>query len=219
MLLSDVGRVLTFGNGLYGRLGHGNTHPQLLPRVVTAFDELNDRVVLVVAGAEHTLALGDSGALYSWGNGQCGRLGHGNEEDVYTPTQIQALHRATVTNVSAGGGHTLVTTRSGRVFSCGLGEFGQLGLGDYEDAMVPTRVVALSSVKVVQTSCGSQHSCFLTSEGDVYTCGKGSRGRLGVGDSAKRATPELVKALQGVVVPDPDPEARQRLTRHVTYVI
>ena len=32
-----------------------------------------------------------------------------------------------------------------------------------------------------QVSCGSDHSCFLTEQGDVYACGEGEKGQLGLG--------------------------------------
>lgn len=204
MLLTDIGQVLTFGNGQYGRLGHGDTTVRRLPRVVDVFEDEGARIVNIVAGAEHTLALSDTGALYSWGNGQCGRLGHGNEEDVLAPVPIVALHRANITHVSAGGAHTLVTTRSGRVFAFGLGEFGQLGVGDTCDVLAPMRVSSLVDIKIVQTSAGAQHSCFLAQDGRVFACGKGTRGRLGTGDTMKRVVPELVRGLLGVVYPDVD---------------
>lgn len=192
VLLTDVGKVLTFGNGLFGRLGHGDTLTQLLPRTVHT---LTRRVVMVVAGQQHTLALCEDGGLYTWGNGQNGRLGHGDEEDVYRPKQVSALRRATIAHVSAGGGHSLVTTRSGRVFAFGLGEHGQLGLSSCTDALSPMRVTALSALKIATTSCGGQHSCFVTDDGMVFACGKGTRGRLGTGDSLQRTVPEIVRGL------------------------
>ena len=36
------------------------------------------RVIGVKAGGEHSLAVTDSGGLYSWGNGDIGQLGHGD---------------------------------------------------------------------------------------------------------------------------------------------
>ena len=37
--------------------------------------------VSVAAGHAHTAALGAGGAVYTWGSGRLGRLGHGTESD------------------------------------------------------------------------------------------------------------------------------------------
>ncbi len=200
-------------------------------------------------GGEHTLALTSNDLVFSWGSGQCGRLGHGDDQDRDVPTLVAPLQRCVswwlllclvslscilrhrrsgvrvcepsccrstpafrashvcaclccsvkVTHIAAGLAHSLVTSRSGRVFSFGWGEYGQLGLGDDADVWTPTQVAALNSVKVAHAAAGAQHSCFMSRDGELFTCGKATRGRLGHGDKRRRQLPEQVMAL--------DPEA------------
>ena len=64
------------------------------------------------------------------------------------------------------------------VFTFGRGEDGQLGLGDTCDSDEPKFVDALRGVGVSQISCGSGHSVVLTSDGEVYSWGRGDDGRL-----------------------------------------
>ena len=48
----------------------------------------HDPVVEVAAGYMHTLARTASGRVYSWGNGEQGRLGHGDEDDRVEPMEV-----------------------------------------------------------------------------------------------------------------------------------
>ena len=95
-LLTDMGSVLTCGNGSFGRLGHGNTRSLHLPHVVQSLAVCRERIAMVAAGGEHTLALSSQGLVYAWGSGQCGRLGLGTEDDQSVPLLVTALQRAKV---------------------------------------------------------------------------------------------------------------------------
>jgi len=65
------------------------------------------------------------------------------------------------------------------VFTFGRGEDGQLGLGDTCDSDEPKFVDALRGVGVRQIACGSGHTVVLTTDGEVYTWGRGDDGSLG----------------------------------------
>ena len=73
------------------------------------------------------------------------------------------------------------------VFTWGRGEDGQLGLGDTSDQDEPTYVDALRGVGVRQIACGSGHTVVLSTEGEVFTWGRGDDGRLGHGEYILRA--------------------------------
>ncbi|XP_052705241.1 RCC1 domain-containing protein 1-like isoform X1 [Crassostrea angulata] len=51
---------------------------------------------------------------------------------------------------------------------------------------------------VSEISCGKEHALILTNSGDVYSCGGGSRGQLGLGHVETREQPCLVEDLTGV---------------------
>jgi len=46
----------------------------------------------------------------------------------------------------------------------------------------PTLISGLAGKQVIQIACGSTHSAAVTSEGELYTWGRGSYGRLGHGN-------------------------------------
>jgi alpha-tubulin suppressor-like RCC1 family protein len=83
------------------------------------------------------------------------------------------------------------------VFTWGRGEDGQLGVGDTSDLHEPTFVDALRGVRVRQIACGSGHTVVLTTDGSVYTWGRGDDGRLGHGDNGWKYVPRLLQALSG----------------------
>ena len=71
------------------------------------------------AGLFHSMAVTEAGALYSWGSGTNGRLGHGDTVMTLRPRPVEALARADSVGASAGSGHSVAVSASGRLFSWG----------------------------------------------------------------------------------------------------
>lgn len=64
-ILTSDGRVLTFGTGKFGQLGHGERSNEAAPKVVSALS--GKRVVDIACGKEHTVAVTSDGDLYAFG--------------------------------------------------------------------------------------------------------------------------------------------------------
>ena len=130
VFIDGKGRLLTCGSDTpacpgtsLGLLGHGEgvelvTKPTLLPSL------LGERAVSVLAGAYHSLALAADGAVWSWGDGNRGRLGHGDEQAQWQPKKIEALAGHRVVAVSAGESHNLAIAADGAIWSWGAGYSG-----------------------------------------------------------------------------------------------
>jgi alpha-tubulin suppressor-like RCC1 family protein len=90
LALTATGQVFSWGRGTVA-LGLGDVKDQEIPRQIAgALEEV--QISSVAAGAMHSLAFVEStGAVFSWGQGAGGALGHNTEDDVGTPKQIQAL--------------------------------------------------------------------------------------------------------------------------------
>jgi hypothetical protein len=68
------------------------------------------------------------------------------------------------------------------VYTFGYSAHGQLGLHNTVNQCVPQVVKDLSGLKVVQIAAGWHHSLVLTERGDLFGCGHGGSGQLGLGD-------------------------------------
>merc|ERR1712086_775723 len=124
----------------------------------------------------HSLALTADGAVWSWGWGASGELGHGDEQNQLLPKKTEALAGRRVVAVSAGLAHSLALTGDGALWSWGRGGFGRLGHGDEQNQLLPKKVEAFAGQRVVAVSGGTAHSL---ADGPIFTWGQGEYGCLG----------------------------------------
>lgn len=162
------------------------------------------RVVQVSCGYRHTALVTDNRQLYTYGYGECGRLGHGDEESVATPTAVSffasmiesvGARIGGIAQVSCGREHTMAVLVNGDLYGFGWAEAGRLGTGDTGCCVFPTKVLTLQNVQAA--ACGREHTLVLNKQGEVFAFGAGFGGRLGNGSEADEELPVLVKALEG----------------------
>lgn len=70
------------GYGAGGRLGIGGTESVSTPTLLESIQHVFIRKVAVNSGGKHCLALSSEGEVYSWGEAEDGKLGHGNRRCV-----------------------------------------------------------------------------------------------------------------------------------------
>lgn len=204
-LITSTGQLFTFGDGTFGVLGHGDRENVLFPREVKSLSGL--RTIAAACGVWHTAAVVEvivtqssasvsSGKLFTWGDGDKNRLGHGDKEPRLEPTCVPALIDYNFHKIACGHSLTVCLTTSGHVFTMGSTVYGQLG-NPYSDGKLPCLVEDKLLGEIVEDiACGSYHVAVLTSKNEVYTWGKGANGRLGHGDVEDRKAPTLVEALK-----------------------
>ncbi|KAH6814315.1 Regulator of chromosome condensation family with FYVE zinc finger domain-containing protein [Perilla frutescens var. frutescens] len=205
-VVTSAGQLFTFGDGTFAVLGHGDRVSVSKPREVESLKGL--RTVRAACGVWHTAAVvevmvGSSSSsncssvkLFTWGDGDKGRLGHGDKESKLVPTCVAALVEPNFCQVACGHSLTVALTTSGHVYAMGSPVYGQLG-NPQADGKLPCRVEGkLLKSFVEEIACGAYHVAVLTSRTEVYTWGKGANGRLGHGDTDDRNYPTLVEALK-----------------------
>ncbi|ESQ47509.1 hypothetical protein EUTSA_v10019964mg [Eutrema salsugineum] len=203
-LATANGKLFTFGDGAFGVLGHGNRESVSYPKEVQSLNGL--KTVKVACSVWHTAAIvevmGQTGSsmssrkLFTWGDGDKNRLGHGNKETYLLPTCVSALIDYNFHQIACGHTFTVALTTSGHVFTMGGTSHGQLG-NSISDGKLPCLVQdRLVGEFVEEIACGDHHVAVLTSRSEVFTWGKGANGRLGHGDTDDRRTPTLVEALR-----------------------
>jgi alpha-tubulin suppressor-like RCC1 family protein len=178
LLLTRAGRLLSCGEGFAGQLGHGPRIDRLArPRPLSRLADRGVRVLQCSAGAMHSLAVAEGGALFSWGLGRRGRLGHGDAASVDAPTRVEALRGWTVTQASAGGGHSLCVADRGHAR-------GVKGSSPVGSSPVGSSPVGSSPVPGAAADRGA-----------LFSWGAGRFGRLGHGDDRSRSRPERVEGF------------------------
>jgi alpha-tubulin suppressor-like RCC1 family protein len=127
-------------------LGLGDNEGRLTPDRVKSLDGI--KIVDVTSGWDHCLALDSEGKALSWGSGQNGKLGHGNEEGVAVPCYIPALEGVKVAVIAAGCEHSAVVSETGILYTFGHGDGGRLGHGENSQCLTPSPVLALALMNV-----------------------------------------------------------------------
>ena len=73
-------------------------------------------------GLNHTLCVSaDGNTVWSFGDGDYGKLGHGNATRTLNPTKIEALQGLKVQKVLCGAQFSVALTKDGKVFTWGQG--------------------------------------------------------------------------------------------------
>jgi alpha-tubulin suppressor-like RCC1 family protein len=179
--LMRSGGVKCWGYNYAGQLGNGSSGGlSLVPVNVSG---LSSGVTQITAGADHTCALLDTGAVKCWGYSNYGQIGDGTSgTNRLTPVNVSGLSSG-VTKISAGGEHTCALLSAGEVKCWGSNTGGQIGDGTSGTARrTPVSVSGLSS-GVTQIAAGGEHTCALLSAGGMKCWGYNGQGQIGNGSS------------------------------------
>ncbi|OHT12022.1 hypothetical protein TRFO_18316 [Tritrichomonas foetus] len=107
-VLTDSGKLRTWGNNVCGQLGMGTTEKNHTFSKVTTLKDVP--LSLIACGREHTVFVTDDGRLMGCGANNCGQLmfGH-NEPKVLTP-EVSPEFNEHVAFIAAGCYHTVLVT-------------------------------------------------------------------------------------------------------------
>lgn len=99
-VISSDGSVRACGKGSYGRLGLGDSNNQSTLKKLTFEPHRAIKKVSSSKGSDgHTLAFTSEGEVFSWGDGDYGKLGHGNSSTQKYPKLIQGPLQGKVLNL------------------------------------------------------------------------------------------------------------------------
>ncbi|KAK1738976.1 RCC1 domain-containing protein [Skeletonema marinoi] len=188
--------VYSWGRGEDGQLGIGDTSDQDEPTYVDALRGVG--VKQIACGSGHTVVLTGEGEVYTWGRGDDGRLGHGDNGWKYVPRLTHSLTGQIITHVTCGSYHTAAVSSNGDLYTWGGGMYGKLGHGSESGHSTPRRVEALVGLSVIDIACGSRHTAVVTNKGCLYTWGDKENGVAGHGETeGHQYTPKLLERLSG----------------------
>lgn len=142
------GRVYACGEATGGRLGLGITSGGVMvPKLLKSLGAYVVKKVAVHSGGRHTMALTIDGKVFSWGEGDDGKLGHFNRTSYDIPRQIEALRSKRIKDIACGSAHSAAISQEGELYTWGLGDYGRLGHGDNSNQLRPKIVASLAQHK------------------------------------------------------------------------
>ncbi len=159
--LTDAGAVVCWGG--YSR---GVVTVSGLPTDVTS----------VACGApyfDHTCVLSPTQGVKCWGSNNFGQLGNGTTTPSFTyqyaVVDVTGLPSG-VTSISAGSNDTCAIVGGGQLWCWGMGRYGELGNGAFDNSSVPVQVSGLSA-GTLAVSAGEEYSCAITPQRTVECWG------------------------------------------------
>lgn len=98
-----------------------------------------------------------------------------------------------ITDMSAGKKHVMALSSSGRIYSWGSGENGELGHGSrYREVNEPKQIK--HDATFVSISCGNDHSTAVDTKGNMYAWGQNFDRQLGLYKKTESKLPQDAKA-------------------------
>ena len=202
------GAVRCWGRNDFGQLGRGNTANVGDNETVFSAGNVDLGAGVIVKdlalGDSHTCALLTTGTVRCWGRNDLGQLGYGNTANLGDNEAINNLQNVsltgTVRKIVAGDNHTCALTDVGTLRCWGLANSGQLGQslpsGDVtawgnQANELPSNLPGDINVgsQVTDVIAGHNHTCALSSDGQLRCWGLGSSGQLGMGNLANLFAP------------------------------
>lgn len=116
LVLTNRHRLLAFGGNASGQLGVGDRANRLVPAVVT-LPTARGPVHDIAAAARGAAALTGAGEVFSWGDGNVGQHGAGNDPKALAvrtvPARVESLAGARITSLHLAQHHAFVRVRTG----------------------------------------------------------------------------------------------------------
>ena len=121
-----------------------------------------------------------NGDLYMWGSNLDGQLAL--EKATYYSLPVRITQLSNVEMVCCGPDYTAAITQEGDLYTWGCNHYGQLGR-DLDNDERLTNIPSRIGSDYISVSCGSKFTMAIKKNGDLYACGHGYRGQLGLGNA------------------------------------
>jgi len=198
--LTADGTVWAWGEGRAGELGDGSRTPFAASAVRVRFPPgvriaaLPDPVPY-----EGGMAIDTAGHVWAWGNNTARQFCRSHPRHPALPIEVPLAH----VTVAAGALFHTIYDAGGTIYSCGLGNLGQLGDGTRNLRSKPTPVLGLPAGQVAALTSSWGDGGALMADGSYYDWGYNAAGQVGDG------TTRLADSAVRVPLPDPVVEVSQ----------
>ncbi len=119
------GTVWAWGDNKYGQLGNDTNDPCTTAVAVVGLNGEGylENIIAISAGFWHSLAIDVDGTIWTWGKGDYGRLGLGNDANSNTPHPIRVVYNFTQHTFYFGIQTAIDNANNGEVIVASLGTY------------------------------------------------------------------------------------------------
>lgn len=185
MLLTESGRVFSWGDNYYGQLGNNQDKSIYdTPQEITSFFNLGENEIVedIAVGSSHSMATTSNNRVFTWGYNIFRQLGTGTDIHQKTPQDISSsfdfTSDETIKSIALGDRHSGVITSKNRVFMWGSSSRGELAIGTTATKDTPYEITDYLPTNfnevIEELSLSNGFSNFLTSSGRILTTYKGN---------------------------------------------
>ncbi|XP_019705528.1 ultraviolet-B receptor UVR8 isoform X2 [Elaeis guineensis] len=181
--LTGDGRVLTWGRGTCGQLGHQELSNCLLPKPVKFLESFT--ISYVSAGWNHSGFVTDAGRLFMCGDGSFGQLGNGDHQSHGSPVEVLFFSSKHVEQIACGMRHSLALvsdagSSGSLIYGFGSARHGQIGMLESRTQRshnFPKVIEGFENCEIVSIYANGDHSAALSADGQLYIWGRRFSGR------------------------------------------
>lgn len=186
MILTDTNDLYASGYNYNGQLGLGDfTNKTAFTKVTNR--PANIKKVFINPYGFNTFILTNAGEVYGCGMNGSGQLGVGDNTSYPMFRKIEGLPN-NVIHIESGSYCTLCLTESGELFGCGYNYHGAIGWGDVQANNIFTTKIDGLPTDIIKLGHREINTAVISASGELYVCGNGTYGQLGLGDTTENTT-------------------------------
>ncbi|MCL2609541.1 MAG: hypothetical protein FWD94_06540, partial [Treponema sp.] len=186
LALKRDGTLWSWGRGMYGNIGNGNTQQESFPVKIGGANWKE-----VIASTTHSMGIDRDGNLFTWGRNRSGELGFGpgavgKQENAPRKVLMPAFKWS---GIAAGNYTSYAITESGDLYSWGNNDFGNLGRNDEGEKGETGDKISSTPYKVVHPEGGkwrsihalpgTAHVLAIDADGHLWAWGENHHGQIG----------------------------------------
>ncbi|KAJ5068552.1 manganese-transporting atpase 13a1 [Anaeramoeba ignava] len=156
LVLTNEGKVYSYGYNNYGHMGIENLSSSQEPVLIEYFTQNNIKIIDIEVGCYQSYCISSNHDLYAFGYNSSGEIGLPDGGNIRTPTKIASNVKRVLSGDYAF--FFFYEDFEGNFFGSGSNSTGQLGISKKISTVILEKIPELKGKKVIEISCGYQHS-------------------------------------------------------------